>query len=143
MQFLAARGVASLLHPSRPTDVVESLEDASMDKQTQRDRKLVFDALGNFQRKLCDLFELFAGLAHESILARDEAGRAIVRGWAGPDPSALESLLDDLKEVRGHDRAAMAKQITFRKFLTEYFSHNGSVSTTPTDKANPVPFEKG
>jgi len=96
--FLEKRGKHTYLYDLPGIDVVvERLEEATLDKEVQRDRDQIQAILNHFQSSIQDLFSVFALVAHRSLLEKDETGRYIARQYGGVD----EFTLDTMRRVNG------------------------------------------
>lgn len=99
LNFCEAHGV-SMIPSSNKADIIKYLEESTVDKQLKQDRDHLMSVANAFQRDLVELFRVFAVVAHESILKRDELGNYVMSQYGGNDTENLEFLKQDLKSDR-------------------------------------------
>jgi hypothetical protein len=103
-QFLANRGALRFMDRAASVDqVVEWLEEATMEKQLQQDRDHLLQFAGHFQRNIMSLLNLFLVIANKSLLARDELGNYIVKAYGGDDPENVEALKKFARRAKAFD----------------------------------------
>jgi len=89
--FCEKRGVTVFGGGSYGVDeIVRDLERASGIKEFDQDLYQLAEVTENFQRKVTDLFGIFAVIASESILARKELGEFLISKWGTHEGDALQ-----------------------------------------------------
>lgn len=101
--FINQRGVRKYLDPSSPDEVVEWLNEATLDVQLQQDRDHLLGVAGRFQRAVISLLNVFLVIANKGLLARDEAGNYIVNTFGGDDRENVETLKQYAKGAKNND----------------------------------------
>ena len=101
--FITQRGVIKYQDPSTAEELLEWLNDATMDKQLRQDREHLLDITTRFQREIVCLLNLFLILANKSLLARDKLGKYIVNGFGGDDQENVEELKKYAKNTKAID----------------------------------------
>ncbi len=96
--FLQSRGTQGHLFDATEDMVRELLEQATLDRQLVQDRDQLIEKLSQFQRRMQELFTIFALVANKSLLERNKFGEYIVTKYGGHDREALKSLRDTGKE---------------------------------------------
>ena len=74
-------------------ETLEALREASMDKELEEKRGHAYDVLGDFRRKVLDLFGVFAPLAYLAMHETDEAGKQLLSTWGGTDDGGWTAVL--------------------------------------------------
>ena len=101
--FINQRGVRKYQDPSTPEEVLEWLNDATMDNQLKQDREHLLEIAARFQREIVCLLNLFLIIANKSLLARDELGKYIVSAYGGDDEENVEILKEYAKNTKFSD----------------------------------------
>jgi hypothetical protein len=101
--FLTQRGVDKYRNPSSQKELLEWLEEATLDKQLKEDRNHLLEITGRFQREVISLLKLFLVIANKSLLARDELGKYIIQTYGGEDNEAIETLKESIKSAKTFD----------------------------------------
>jgi hypothetical protein len=101
--FINQRGVKKYMDPATPEEVVEWLNEATMDVQLQQDRDHLLQVAGRFQGAIISLLNVFLVVANKGLLARDELGNYIVSVFGGDDRENVETLKQCAKEAKHND----------------------------------------
>ena len=101
--FINQRGVRKYQDPSTPEEVLEWLNDATMDNQLKQDREHLLEIAARFQREIVCLLNLFLIIANKSLLARDELGKYIVSAYGGDDEENVQILKEYAKNTKFSD----------------------------------------
>lgn len=101
--FITKRGVHKYQPPANQEELLEWLEEATLDSQLKEDREHLLIITGQFQRQIVSLLKLFLAIANKSLLARDELGKYIVQHYGGEDAESVESLRERIKGSKGLD----------------------------------------
>jgi hypothetical protein len=108
-KFLERRNPQYFYVPETEDDITKALEDATMDKEVKSDKELLMSVADRFQDQLAELFNTFAVIASKGVLAKDEAGKAILDRWGNQEPLDKESL----KKLRDRRETKLVDNITF------------------------------
>lgn len=73
-----------------PEVILKYLQEHDMDETTKKQRMQILELLRHYQDEMKDYFSLFSVLAHESLLATDEAGKFLVKAWGGNDSLTIK-----------------------------------------------------
>jgi len=101
--FINQRGGSKYRDPSTPEELLEWLNDATMDNQLRQDREHLLEIAARFQREIVCLLNLFLIIANKSLLARDELGKYIVSAYGGEDKENVEILKKCAKDMKALD----------------------------------------
>lgn len=99
--FIKQRGITRF-EPETYTmeDVVNWLEEATMDNQLKEDREHLLIITGQFQRQIVSLLKVFLAIANKSLLARNELGEYIIHHYGGQDQESVETLKEHIKSSK-------------------------------------------
>lgn len=75
--------------------IISQLDQTTTTNAIKKEREQLLRVSGEFQRRMVDLFELFAVIAHRSILERNELGKYFVEVYGAVDPHLLETIRRD------------------------------------------------
>lgn len=103
IQFLNSRGKNSFLLDDSEQNIIETLEEATMDKQLLQDREHLLNVTGQFQRNITALLTIFEVIASKSLLERDDLGNYIVTTYGGHDSDGLKALKERAKDKKTTD----------------------------------------
>lgn len=98
--FINEKGLIKYVDPSSAEELLQWLNDATMDNQLKQDREHLLHIAGRFQREIISLLNLFLIIANKSLLARDELGKHIVSEFGGDDKENVETLKEFVKNSR-------------------------------------------
>ena len=98
VSFLQSRGVQGRMFDATEESIRGMLEQATLDRQLVQDRDQIIEKLSQFQRRMQELFTIFALVANKSLIERNKLGEYIVTKYGGHDREALKSLKDTSKE---------------------------------------------
>ncbi len=101
--FIKQRGNTEYLDPTTPQEVVNWLDNATIDKQLKQDKEHLLEIGDYFQRDIVNLLNLFLIIANKSLLARDNMGKHIVSAYGGQDTGGLEYLKDLANNPKAFD----------------------------------------
>jgi hypothetical protein len=101
--FINQRGVKKYMDPATPEELVEWLEEATMDKQLQQDRDHLLEVMGRFQRAVISLLNVFLVIANKGLLARDKEGKYVVSVFGGDDRENVEMLKQCAQKLKSFD----------------------------------------
>jgi hypothetical protein len=102
--FLKSRGDLRFTDRATTADeVINWLEEATLDKQLKKDRDQLLQVAGHFQRQVISLLNLFLVIANKSLLARDELGAYVVKAFGGDDTENVETLKRFAKRAKAFD----------------------------------------
>jgi len=101
--FINQRSVSKYRDPSTAEELLEWLNDATMDSQLKQDREHLLGIAARFQGEIVCLLNLFLIIANKSLLARDKLGKYIVSAYGGDDQENVEELKKYAKDTKGLD----------------------------------------
>lgn len=101
--FINQRGGSKYRDPSTPEELLEWLNDATMDNQLRQDREHLLEIAARFQREVMSLLDIFLVTANKSLLARDKLGKYIVGTYGGEDKENVEILKKCTKDAKHLD----------------------------------------
>jgi hypothetical protein len=98
--FITQRGIKKYRDASNQKELMEWLEEATLDNQLKDDRDHLLCIAGSFQREVISLLKIFLVIANKSLFARDELGKYIVGTFGGEDNEAIETLKEHIKGAK-------------------------------------------
>ena len=90
--FLNQMGIRKYADPSTQEELLEWLNEATMDHQLKQDKEQLLDIASRFQREIICLLNLFLIIANKSLPARDELGKYVVSAYGGEDKENVKTL---------------------------------------------------
>lgn len=96
-EFLRERGHYPFIE--KPEDVLQALQEATIDRQLKEDRDHFLNLTGHFQEQMLSLLDLFVTIATRAIFERNEVGKYVVSSYGGEDRHSVESLKKYLRHI--------------------------------------------
>ncbi len=101
--FCQSHGDNAFFNDLSKEQIIEHLENATMDKQLKQDRDKLLSITGKFQSDILNLVPLFLAIAKRSLTARDKLGKYIISEYGGVDSSSLDTLREYTQDKRAFD----------------------------------------
>ncbi len=111
-RFLRSRNVYPTL--DSPEAVVKDLTEATTGTGAREERQQILAVLDGFRDHMFRMLELFAQIAHHTLLDCDETGQRVIKLWHGVDVSGIDALR---KAARGRKNTTAAPQARRRLAL--------------------------